>query len=251
MNLFKRIFVMAVLTSTSVLCTAYVAQAQVEKITPDRPGFSTGTFTVPVGTIYLESGYQFSFSKLNKDQMSEVPILTIRTGLSSKTELFFNWNGTKIDHQNQQTSTDLPGFGLKQRVLETEILELTFVSGMIGSIDQDRLLIDPMFGLMWGTGISDVIGHFGGIQFESETDETGREWSINMALGLEFEVHEKWAAFGEYYNFYQLSESDLIHATEYGLLFYPRPSIQLDFYGGTEFSGELAHYLGLGISISF
>lgn len=78
------------------MCTffcAYIAEAQQNSFEPDRPGFSTGTYTVPPATFYIETGYQFTFRYSSDLNNSEVPAITIRTGLTPLVEIFMKWNG--------------------------------------------------------------------------------------------------------------------------------------------------------------
>ncbi|WP_116038545.1 hypothetical protein [Rhodohalobacter sp. SW132] len=235
------------------ICTIHVqmASAQSEGIVPDRPGYSTGTFTVPVGQFYVESGYQFSFRNSPDLRTSNIPALTVRTGLSAKSELFLEWDGVELNHSANESDSELPLFGAKFRLKQSDFYEFTLIGGISGSKNGESFVVDPLLGLMWETELSDGIEHFGGIQIESETDGTEREWLPAFAAGLEFELSGRFNSFVEYYTIYSGTENELYHATELGLLYYPVPNIQIDFYGGIGFSNEIPHYVGTGISFLF
>jgi hypothetical protein len=58
-------------TLLSILSFCTYAQ---EPFAPDRPGFSTGTYTIEPGRVYLELGYVYNFSSQNiKPNYHKVP----------------------------------------------------------------------------------------------------------------------------------------------------------------------------------
>lgn len=246
----KKPRLLAKLLMFTLICitNAQIATAQTKGIVPDRPGFSTGTFTAPVGQFYIESGYQFSFRNSYDLRTSDVPGLTIRTGLSAKSELFIEWGGVEFNHSADESDSGLPAFGTKYRLKQSNLYELTLLGGLSGSRNDDSFIVNPLVGLMWETEISDGIGHFGGIQIESETEGPKRDWLPALAVGLEFDIAVRFNSFVEYYTIYSGIEKEFYHATEFGLLYYPVPTIQIDLFGGIGLSNEIPHYVGTGIS---
>jgi Putative MetA-pathway of phenol degradation len=71
------------------LTLASVAAAQDDKIPTDRPSVSTSTVTVPPGALQIESGVEYSRSRVSHGQ-TEQQILTdilLRTGITSRVEV--------------------------------------------------------------------------------------------------------------------------------------------------------------------
>ena len=63
-------------------------------IVADRPGFSTGTYTVKPGKLNTEFGYQYAFNTDGVDRNTQtLPQLNVRVGLSPKAELNLLWDG--------------------------------------------------------------------------------------------------------------------------------------------------------------
>ena len=78
-----------------------VMYAQDNPIVPDRPGFSTGTYTVKPGWFNVESGYQYAFNNNGINYTTQtVPLLNLRIGISPKAELNFLWDGWNIQDED-------------------------------------------------------------------------------------------------------------------------------------------------------
>ena len=95
---------------------------QSDIIVPDRPGFSTGTYTVQPKNINVELGYNYT----KNDET--LPLIVLRTGLTDKLELDIMYDGFDIKHNDQKKftwSSDLI-IGGKYRLLESELYNLIF-----------------------------------------------------------------------------------------------------------------------------
>lgn len=247
----RKLYALTFFTIYIFSLTPQLSQAQADAIVPDRPGFSTGTFTVPVGQFYVEAGYQFSFRSSYDLRASNIPALNIRTGLSENSELFIGWDGVELIHSESESESEFPVVGSKYRLKQSDLFELTLISTITGSKSNDTFYVDPLVGLMWETELANRIGHFGGIQIESETNAAKREWLPALASGLEFELSDRVSTFVEYYTIYSGSEKEFYHATEIGLLYYPVPTFQIDLFGGIGYNEEIPNYVGAGISFLF
>ena len=225
--------------------------AQSDRIIPDRPGFSTGTWTVPVGSWYLESGYRYSFRDASRQNSSSLPMITVRTGLTPVIELFSEWDGFERNHTITETDGDLPSLGLKYGFFHSDDLDLTLVGSISNHLDGRTYRAGFMAGLMWEYELTDRVEHFGGIQMESQPIGGGHEREAALALGMEMEVAQKISAFVEYYTLFPMEERSMLHGTEVGILYYPSDQLQLDLHGGIGVSRELPHYIGLGVSLMF
>ena len=219
-----------------------------ERLIPDRPGFSTGTFTVPKGVIYIETGYQFSYRNSSANRKSEFPEINLRTGITSKSEVFVSWDGVEVDHYHSGTAAPLPSIGGKLNLLDGGRIDLTLLAVWNHSNIDGEYRIDPMAGVMWEAELNEKTGYYGGFQIESEPENNGRMWVPAFASGLEFELSEKLTTVFEGYTIYESSDRSFQLGLEAGLLFYPAPSVQLDLFGGFGLTDGISHYLGAGVS---
>ena len=90
-------FVRNILVFLSLCAVQVNAFSADNPIVADRPGFSTGTYTVKPGKLNVELGYQYAFNtNLNNKTTQTLPLLVLRTGLSSNVELDFHWDGWKV-----------------------------------------------------------------------------------------------------------------------------------------------------------
>lgn len=242
-----RLFYATLLLLTILLTALERVNAQ-DRLIPDRPGFSTGTFTVPKGIIYIETGYQFSFRNASANRKSEFPEINLRTGITSKSEVFISWDGLEVDHYHSGSAAPLPSIGGKLNILDGEKIDLTLLAVWNQSNEEGRYRIDPMAGVIWEVELSENRGYYGGLQIESEPEKDGRIWLPAFASGLEFELSEKMSTVFEGYTIYESSERSFQLGLEAGLLFYPTPSVQLDLFGGVGLTDGISHYLGVGVS---
>lgn len=222
-------------------CISTYAQ---EPFVPDRPGFSTGTFTVKPGDIYLEIGYDHSFGKEIKS--SALPVTNIRFGILQNFELFIGWDGW-ISHGNNFSNVELPSLGTKLGLLETESFNLTMLGLIPFSYESGSLSVEPALGLVWDYELSDRLELFGLCQ-GGYVDNTAE---LLFAVGLGIALNDRLDTFAEYYNMGYPSLSLLLHGSEYGFMFSISENIQVDVYGGYGFSPDVSHYFGMGISKRF
>ncbi|MCH8558158.1 MAG: hypothetical protein LAT84_10060 [Balneolia bacterium] len=222
-----------------------------EAIVPDRPGFSTGTYTVPVGELYVETGYRYLFRSNLGVELSNMPQINLRTGLTSKIEIFIEWDGFEKHHGQNEIATEWPLLGGKVKLTETEALELTLIVGLGGFSSGNMLALDHLVGVMWEIDISDMISNFGGVQIESEHDENNREWLPATALGAEINLSDKISLVTELYSIYSINAKNYFTAVELAVLILPINTVQIDFHSGLSLSSEIPHYLGLGVSFAF
>ena len=88
------------------LCVSSLAMAD-DPISADRPGFSSGTYTVAPGRINAEFGYQYSANNHGIDQSTHtLPLMVLRAGFLSDMEIDLMWAGWNIDKVGEQSSTN-------------------------------------------------------------------------------------------------------------------------------------------------
>jgi len=127
-----------------------IIYAQDNTIVPDRPGFSSATYTVKPGWFNVESGYQYAFNNNGINYTTQtVPLLNLRIGISPKAELNLLWDGWNIqddDNQPSDTSVSDLSVGGKYRLYESDQYDLTalgMISLPVGSKPSTSSNVDP------------------------------------------------------------------------------------------------------------
>lgn len=176
-------------------------------IVADRPGFSTGTYIVKPGKLNVELGYQYAFNTTGIDQSTQtLPLLVLRTGLSSKVELDLLWDGWNIndtDNQPTETSNADISIGGKYKLHESSKYNLTalgLLSLPIGSSPSTSDNVDPLLGLLWDYSLSSQVSLFGVVQASSFKYELDRVYDAQVAIGVSFSHTDRIGTFIEIYS---------------------------------------------------
>lgn len=243
----------------ALLLSHTVMYAQDNPIVPDRPGFSTGTYTVKPGWFNVESGYQYAFNNNGTNYTTQtVPLLSLRIGVSPKAELNLLWDGWNIqddDNQPSDTSVSDLSVGGKYRLYESEqynITALGLISLPVGSKLSTSNNVDPLLGFLWDYSLSSNVSLFGVIQGSSFKSEGDRVYDIQPAIGASFSHTEKLGTFIEYYSIIpfdsQLNTQSVIDA---GMTYLFNKDTQLDVNFGFGLNNASDNFVGFGIARQF
>lgn len=228
-------------------------------IVADRPGFSTGTYTVKPGNLNLEVGYQYALNTNSNNQTTQtLPLLVLRVGLSPKIELDLLWDGWNIDNaDNQRTETssaDL-SIGGKYRIHESDKYNLSLL-GLIslptGSAPSTSNNIDPLIGVLWDYSLSSQAALFGVIQASSFKYENTRVYDTQVAIGASFTHTDIIGSFIEIYGI-QASEAKIEDEAVIngGITYLLSNDIQLDINAGAGLNKYSNNFIGVGIARQF
>ncbi|NOX08754.1 MAG: hypothetical protein GXP22_04570 [Gammaproteobacteria bacterium] len=149
-----------------------------EPIQPDRPGFSTGTYTVEPGFSHIEMGIQSDYSNQIGDPDSyTAPLINYRLGLTPNMEFNLLWDGWGLVDGGRQNNTMNDVFvGIKHRLVVSDsynISVLGFISLPTGNT-ADAGHSTPFIALLWDYVITDQILVFGTMQFISFVEDKQR-----------------------------------------------------------------------------
>ncbi len=238
---------------------ASAAHAQESPIVPDRPGFSTGTYTVEPGQFNIELGYQYAFNHSGADRSTQtVPQLVFRAGVVSGLELDLLWNGWNLDDgddRSSRTSVSDLAIGGKFRLSEHEQYNLTalgLLSLPVGNDPSTSDQVDPTLGLLWDYSGSRRLSFFGVLQITSTRVQDKREFSGQFAAGASRSLTDRVGVFIEYFNDIPFdSEIDAQHAVDGGLTFLLNDDVQLDINAGTGLNSATDNFVGVGIAMRF
>ncbi len=230
-----------------------------ERMIPDRPGFLTGTHTVTPGNLYLETGYQYSFNAQDAFRnFSDIPLVNIRFGLGTTTEMFVFWDGLNVGHKthrpfatSSETEWNVPGIGLKQRIYTAEALSLTLMGVLEGSDESGTFKADPSLAILWELETDGILDFFGIAQLGRESEPESNLNNVVVGLGAAFAPGENTETFVEYYTIAYPEISEWYHGTEFGVMYFVSNNLQLDVYAGFSFGSKLFHYTGLGLARRF
>lgn len=229
-----------------VICSSFVLSAQ-DSFQPDRPGFSTGTYTLPKGEVYLEVGYLLSIpSSQYGSTIHSLPQSNIRFGLAPKLELNLMWDGfSKVIGEKGFNAFDSFGVGAKFRVVYNQRFNLSLLGIVTSSED---LSINPVFGVLWDYSLSEPLDLFGVVHLaHSKSNGVFSE----LSLGLAYSITSKISVFTEYFNSIGLSSQFLAHNGSVGATYLITNNLQLDIFYEKEISPAGYNNLGAGLSKRF
>ncbi|MEP5763551.1 MAG: transporter [Halieaceae bacterium] len=228
-------------------------------IVADRPGFSTGTYTVKPGKLNTEFGYQYAFNSDGVDQNTQtLPQLNLRMGVSPKAELNLLWDGWNIndaDDQSSDSSIADVSVGGKYRLRESDQYNLSLLGSLslpVGSSPSSSDNVDPLLGLLWDYALGDQVSLFGVLQSSSFKYEGDREYDAQLALGASFSHSARLSTFIEIYGIWpsetQLDDEAVIDA---GITLLWNNDVQLDINAGLGLNNASDNFVGVGMAVRF
>lgn len=218
-----------------------------EPFIPDRPGFSTGTYTIEPGRVYLELGYEYNFSSQNiKPNYHKIPQTNVRFGLLSKFEINVAWEGLKA--ANDLRFTDGFSLGTKYALAKAHSYNIS----LLGKLDflnfTDGIIVEPLLGLLWDYELKPHLETFGVLQFGYEN---GDDFCIEASLGLAFPLGKHLQIHSEYFIRTYSQQSILSHNADIGITYLVADNIQIDASFATELTVNSFKHIGAGISKRF
>ncbi len=233
--------------------------AEGDTIAPDRPGISTGTHTVAPGTLYVESGFQYSVNRHGSDvENYNLPQLLLRTGINERMEfdlLWAGWNQDEIEGGNSETSRSDLSVGGKYRLAQNEQSNLTLfglISLPVGTDPSTSDSVDPLLGLLYDHSLTAGVQFFANAlvsRYEfGSADVTEQQYTV----GLGFSHSAKLSSFIEYYaafpNFDGIDETSIVDG---GFTYYPSADVQLDLSVGVGLNDRISDFLSFGVSFRY
>jgi hypothetical protein len=221
-------------------------------IVADRPGFSTGTYTVKENKLNIELGYQDSFSDSDSVSTQTFPQMVLRTGLSSTVELDLMWDGWNIDSIDSASSTSKADLtiGGKYRLYQSSQYNFTalgLLSLPTGNGDSTSGKIDPTLGFLWDYTLSDTTGLFGVVQSSSYVNNDTRVYDAQFAIGSSYNYTNLLSVFIEVYTVLPSDSTiDNESAIDGGITYLLTKDIQLDINGAIDNNDN--NVIGLGIA---
>ncbi len=225
---------------------------------PDRPGLSTGTYTMTPKMYQVEFGYQRSFGRaIPRVDSSVFPEFLIRTGLTSQVEISLFWPGWESqfsDNSSDQRSISSVALGGKVRLHESEHLNFTAIAQFNFAFESptSSFNVDPTLGVVWDYDGKGAISWFGALQLSSEGIKNDRTTFGQFAIGSTIQISERLSIFTEYFNSISVSSNpEVYHPINGGFTFLVSPKIQFDLYAGVGLNKNTDHFIGSGFAVLF
>ena len=216
-------------------------------VVPDRPGFSTGTYTVSPDIWQFEAGIQSSYGNEVGDPDSyTAPLFNLRTGLTENTEFNLLWDGFQVV-EGQGRDVAYAMLGIKHRVVESEQYNFSLLGYL--SMQEERLA--PFLGLLWDHQLTEGVGLFGTLQFAGSVESGERKANFQPAIGVSFTHTEALGTFIEVYSDIPLDGGRAASVFDAGIAWLPREDLQLDFNLGISLDGRSEGFIGAGVAWSY
>ena len=227
------------LLSLALLCTLPTARA--EPIVADRPGFSTGTYTVRPGHYNVELGFQGS-----RDGRS-LPLTNVRIGSTTSTEVEVQWGGWTF--ANGSSTVNNLTLGGKYRLLDSDDLKLSLL-GLLnlpsGNGNAAGSKAAPQLSLLWSRKEL-----FGMLQLASSNPGT-LQTQAQAAIGYSYAIDDSLSSYVELYADHPLNHSgNDVYMMDGGYAWLLNESTQLDLHIGLDLNGNAAHFIGMGYARSY
>lgn len=227
-----------------------------EPIQPDRPGFSTGTYTVEPGLSHLEFGFQSDYaSPMGESNSSTLPLLNYRRGLTADTELNLLWDGWSqaSETQKSRSVSDIL-VGLKHRLIVNDTYNISVLGNVslpTGS-NSDFESTSLFLALLWDYAIAEKISAFGTLQGVSFVEDQQRSNNFQPAVGLSFTHTDTISTFIEYYHDISLNiDTPDSRVFDLGIAYLLTSRIQLDLNAGFALDKYGSDFIGMGVAVSF
>lgn len=220
-----------------------VTALHAEPLVADRPGFSTGTYTVSPGHFNIELGLQAESGSRS------FPLSNVRIGLTPVAELDLQWGGWNFS--NGTTTVGDLTLGGKYRLLDSDTLDLSLLGLLTlpsGNGNPEGSRAAPLAALLWSHATTGLFGMFqlaGSNPGSLQTD-------LQTALGASFSHSEQLGSYLELYADHPLNHAgDDSYMVDGGFVWLLDDRTQLDLHLGLDVNGNAADFIGFGFARSY
>ncbi len=222
----------------------FMAKALAAPVVPDRPGFSTGTYTVPPGAWQVEAGIQSSYARNVGDPDNyTAPLLNLRTGITERTEFNLLWDGVSVV-EGEGRDVAYVMVGAKHRLTDSDMFNLS----ALGYLSLQEGQLAPFLGLLWDRQLTERIGLFGTVQFATSVELGERKTNFQPAIGVNVSHTDTVSTFVEIYTDMPLDGGQTASVMDAGIAWLPQENWQLDFNLGLSLDGRSEDFVGVGIA---
>jgi hypothetical protein len=220
-----------------------VTALHAEPIVADRPGFSTGTYTVSPGHYNIELGLQAESGS------HTFPLSNVRIGLTPVAELDLQWSGWNF--ANGTTTVGDLTLGGKYRLLDSDTLDLSLLGLLTlpsGNGNPAGSRAAPLAALLWS---HEAAGLFGMFQLASSNQDS-LQTQLQTAIGASFSHSAQLGSYVELYADHPLNHAgDNSYMVDGGFAFLLDERTQLDLHLGIDLNGHAADFIGFGFARSY
>jgi hypothetical protein len=227
-------------------------------IVTDRPDFTEGTATVPVGMAQLENGYTATREADVRGQTIGEGLLRIAVAERAEIRLGVNSYATTKAGPTRAAGFEDPSVGFKLRLVapdaarsrlvpELSLLGVTTLPSRRGPFREST--VQPEAKLAAGWEVSERVGLSSNLGFGSATESRRRFSQLSASGSLGYAVSARVGAFAEYYGLTAGPGAGLAHYFDGGVTYLLTPNLQVDARGGAGANGPAPDRLwGVGLS---
>lgn len=233
----------------AALLAPLAGAAEPGPIVTERPSFSASTSTVPLGTVQIEAGYQFTDAGASVEEHT-APFGLVRVPLRETTEVQLGWGGVSHERggNNSRFGALDPTVGVKQALPGLlPGVDVALIGAVSLPVGADRLSTGNVeaSGSAWWSLQGDL-PLFGGVVLASEDGEL----RSSTSLGVSFPVREDVGAFLEWFGSRRDGLSE--HSVDAGLSWVTANDLQLDVYVGAGLDEQASDFfVGFGVGHRF
>lgn len=226
-----------ILVLSALLCPV----TQAAPIIADRPGFSTGTYTVSSGHYNIELGAQAESGGRS------LPLSNVRIGLTPATEIDLQWGGWTF--ANGSSTLNNLALGGKYRLRDDDELKLSVLALLnlpSGNANPSGSGVAPQAALLWARN-----NLFGMFQFAS-SNPGSLQTQAQAAIGASFSHNDQLGSYVELYADHALNHPAAdSYMVDGGFAWLLDASTQLDLHIALDVNGNAAHFIGFGFARSY
>ncbi len=228
-----------------------------ESIQADRPGFSTGTYTVKPGVYYIELGFQYDYSdSVNTPDVITAPLANFRMGINTTTELNILVDGWILEKGRKSTlnTANNISIGVKSSLIKAKKYNVSLLGYLSSPTNYTPNLaeLSPLIGILWDYELTTSINVFGTFQFVSFIEKDQRNNNMQTAIGLGLSLTSQMSGYIEYFKDTSLNSiTNNLEIINTGIAYLLTKNIQIDTYIGISTDNNINHFWGIGFAMQF
>jgi Putative MetA-pathway of phenol degradation len=244
----RKVFVCC-LVANAALSAQNVAAQSVQRMTTERPSFSTTPYVLSPGVWQIETGYHYTNDSDGADfELQTLPQALLRYGMSDDIELQFGWPGLSWRDNGNNSDSGMNDATIRVKIQvadESAATPMAFFAGLTLPVGDDEFSsdsYDPSIGAAWAHS------RFFGTVLISKSDD---DYTFENGLAMSFALKNDTSAYAEWQATVP-EDGGSVHNLNGGILWLRRANMQLDLNASLGLNDRAADFsIGAGFSYRF
>ena len=225
-------------------------------LSPDRPGFSTGTGVLAPGCQEIEFGVQATRDEATSLHDITAPLLLYRAGLGPRWEIRAAWDGISrtVSAGRHRYDANDSSLGVKYRLHDGPAWSFSLLGELslpTGSRALSSKGYDPAAGLLWSRALNDKDSLSGTVRIASLSDDGHRATETSFAIDISHAFSARWGGFLEFFAARDAGDS-MTDTLDGGVTYLVGNDLQLDINAGFGLNANADdRFLGAGAAWRF